>query len=88
MQFEFSYRQDTSTRRSGEGSVKVWSCYANFESLIFISLEIDCFHCLLTDKILHGRPNCLAGFAIKVQVLPCRGCRIKFHCREILLTTY
>ena len=22
----------------------VWSCYANFKSSLFISLEIDCFH--------------------------------------------
>ena len=30
---------------SGEASLKIWSCYANFKSLsLFISLEIHCFY--------------------------------------------
>jgi hypothetical protein len=34
---------------SGVASPTIWSCYANFKSLsLLISLEIDCFHGLLT----------------------------------------
>ena len=29
---------------SGVASPTIWSCYANFKSSLFISLEIDCFH--------------------------------------------
>jgi hypothetical protein len=47
---------------SGEASLKIWSCYANFKSSLLISLEIDCFHGLLTRKYLHSM-NCRAGFA-------------------------
>jgi hypothetical protein len=31
-------------KTSGEASPTIWSCYANFKSSLFISLEIDCFH--------------------------------------------
>jgi hypothetical protein len=29
---------------TGDASPTFWSRYANFKSLLFISLEIDCFH--------------------------------------------
>jgi hypothetical protein len=41
-------------RVSGEASPTISSCYANFKSSLFISLEIDCFHGLWTRKYLHS----------------------------------
>ena len=39
--------QDGLKPSSGEASLTIWSCYANFKSFsLFISLEIACFHSL------------------------------------------
>ena len=39
---------------SGEASLKIWSCYANFKSSLFNSLKMHCFYGLWTQKYLHS----------------------------------